>query len=245
MAAAVGVQLIFTHPLESIEKNIRGTQNILAAAQENNAKVFVASTSEVYGKDTTSQLLKFAETDAITLGSSMRWCYACSKAMDEYIARAYHSSKGLPVVIGRLFNTVGPRQSPAYGMVIPRFVQSALVGTPIQVYGDGLQKRTFNHVLDTVRGIRGLMQNESALGEVFNIGGVEVISILDLAKRIRDLTGSKSEIQIIPYEQAYGPGFEDIRNRVPDISKIGNLLGYKPRFTLDDVLRDTVKAMSR
>ena len=244
LAAAVGVQLIFTQPLESIERNIRGTENVLAACLRNGRKVFIASTSEVYGKDTGADGEKFHEGDSITLGYSMRWCYACSKAMDEYLARAYHSSKGLPVVIGRLFNTVGPRQSPAYGMVIPRFVASALSHQAISVYGDGLQKRTFNHVLDTVRGIRGLMEHPAAEGDVFNIGGQEIISILDLAKRIKSMTQSRSEIKLVPYEQAFGPGFEDIRNRVPDISKINRVIAYSPRHSLEDVLRDTIKAMS-
>ena len=170
----------------------------------------------------------------------MRWCYAWSKALDEYLARAYFLSKGLPVVIGRIFNTVGPRQSGAYGMVIPRFVQWALAGKPIQVYGDGQQSRTFNHVSDTVGAIRKLMSEPRAEGNIFNIGGKEVVSILELAERIKKLSGSESEIVTIPYEQAYGEGFEDIRNRVPNITKISALIDYEPRHQLNDILEETI-----
>jgi UDP-glucose 4-epimerase len=240
LAAAVGVKLVFTKPMETIECNVRGTENILASCLRFGRKVFIASTSEVYGKDTGGGGQKFGERDAITLGPSMRWCYACSKALDEYLARAYHIGKGLPVVIGRLFNTVGPRQSPAYGMVIPRFVQWALAGEPIQVYGDGGQRRTFNHVLDTVRAVRALMNEPRAEGEVYNIGGEEVSTISGLAERVRDAADSQSEIVLVPYEQAYGQDFEDIRNRVPDIGRLRELVGYEPAHTLDDILRDTI-----
>ena len=240
LAAAVGVNMVFNQPMETIECNVKGTENVLECCMRHGRKVFIASTSEVYGKDPTGDSGMFSETDPIILGPSMRWCYACSKALDEYLARAYFLSKGLPVVIGRIFNTVGPRQSGAYGMVIPRFVQWALAGKPIQVYGDGQQSRTFNHVSDTVGAIRKLMSEPRAEGNIFNIGGKEVVRILELAERIKKLAGSESEIEIIPYEQAYGEGFEDIRNRVPNITKISALIDYEPRHQLNDILKGTI-----
>ena len=240
LAAAVGVKKVFEQPLETIESNVRGTQNVLEAALKYGRKVFVASTSEVYGKATRDGASTFAESDDVTLGPSMRWCYACSKALDEYLARAYAGTKGLPVVIGRFFNTVGPRQSGAYGMVIPRFVEWALAGKPLHVYGDGSQVRSFTHVLDTVRAVRALMDEPAAEGEVINIGSQEPITILALARRIIEMTGSRSTVAHLPYEEAYGPGFEDIRNRVPNLGKISGLIRYRPEWTLDDILRDTI-----
>jgi UDP-glucose 4-epimerase len=240
LAAAVGVKMIFERPMETIERNVRGTENILESALRAGRKVFLASTSEVYGKETKRGTDRFHEDDDVTLGPSMRWCYACSKALDEYLCRAYFLEKGLPVVIGRLFNTVGPRQSGAYGMVIPRFVEWALAGEPIQVYGDGQQVRTFTHVKDAVRAVRGLMRAPAAEGQVVNIGSADPITMLDLAHRIKALTASASPIVTVPYEQAYGKGFEDIRNRVPDLSRIEALLGYRPERTLGDILADTI-----
>lgn len=245
LAAAVGVKMIFDRPMETIETNVRGTENMLEAALRHGKKIFLASTSEVYGKEARNELNTFNETDDITLGPSMRWCYACSKAIDEYLARAYSMSKGLPVIIGRLFNTVGPRQSGAYGMVIPRFIEWALSGKPIQVYGDGKQVRTFTHVSDTVRAIRALMGEPRAEGEVINVGSDNPITILELAHRIKEMAGSSSEIVHLSYEQAYGRGFEDIRNRVPDISKISKLIGYRPERTLESILQDTIDYVSQ
>jgi len=241
LAAAVGVRLVFRQPVETIERNVRGTENVLAACLEHGAKVFLASTSEVYGKDMPNGSEPFRETDAITLGPSIRWCYACSKALDEYLARAMAASKGLPVVIGRLFNTVGPRQTGAYGMVIPRFVRWALDGRPLQVYGDGQQKRTFVHVDDAVRAIRALMAEPKAEGEVVNIGSDEVVTIADLAARVLTAAGSASEIVAVRYEEVFGDGFDDIRHRVPDLGKLRRLIGFQPRHRLDAILRDAVE----
>jgi len=241
LAAAVGVKLVVEQPIETIDRNVRGTEHVLEGAQRYGCKVFIASTSEVYGKETRPGVSVFRETDDVTLGVSMRWSYACSKALDEYLARAYHQSKGLPVVIGRFFNTVGPRQTGAYGMVLPRFVDWALAGQPLQVYGDGGQVRVFTHVHDAVRAMWALMNEPRAEGEVVNIGGVEPVTMLELAQRVKALAGSASEIILVPYDKAYGPGFEDIRARVPDLTKIQNLVGYRPEIPLDAILRDMVE----
>jgi UDP-glucose 4-epimerase len=241
LAAAVGVKMIFDRPMETIERNVKGTEIVLEAALKHGRRVFVASTSEVYGKEPRGKTGRFSEADDITLGPSMRWSYACSKAVDEYLARAYSISKGLPVVIGRFFNTVGPRQSGAYGMVIPRFIEWALAGKPIQIYGDGRQVRTFTHVKDAVKAVRALMNNPWADGEIFNIGSSEPISIWSLAERIRELTASKSELVLLAYEQAYGKGFDDIRNRVPDLTKIEGAVDYRASWSLEQILWDTVE----
>ena len=241
LAAAVGVKLVFERPIETIDRNVRGTEHVLEAASQYGRKVFLASTSEVYGKEARPGTRVFRETDDVTLGVSMRWSYACSKALDEYLARAYHLSKGLPVVIGRLFNTVGPRQTGAYGMVIPRFVDWALTGQPLQVYGDGGQIRVFTHVRDTVRAIGALIHEPRAEGEIVNIGGVEHVTMLELARRVKTLTGSPSEITLVPYEKVYGAGFEDIRTRVPDLTKIQRLIAYRPEIPLDAILEDMVE----
>ena len=241
LAAAVGVKLVVEQPIETIDRNVRGTEHVLDGAQRYGRKVFIASTSEVYGKEARPGASVFRETDDVTLGVSMRWSYACSKALDEYLARAYHQSKGLPVVIGRFFNTVGPRQTGAYGMVIPRFVDWALAGEPLQVYGDGGQVRVFTHVHDAVRAVWALMNEPRAEGEVVNIGGVEPVTMLELARRVKALTDSASPIALVPYEKAFGPGFEDIRTRVPDLSKIQRLVGYRPEVSLDVILRDMVE----
>jgi UDP-glucose 4-epimerase len=241
LAAAVGVKLVFEQPIDTIERNVRGTEHVLEGALRHGRKVFLASTSEVYGKETPDGRAVFRETDDVTLGVSMRWSYACSKALDEYLARAYHQTKELPVVIGRLFNTVGPRQTGAYGMVIPRFVDWALAGAPIQVYGDGRQVRVFAHVHDTVGALWALMNEPRAEGQIVNIGGSEPVTMLELARRITALAGSGSQIVLVPYEQAYGPGFEDIRVRVPDLARLQELVGYRPAFSLDAILVDMVE----
>jgi UDP-glucose 4-epimerase len=241
LAAAVGVKLVVERPVETIERNVRGTEHVLEAALRHGRRVFLASTSEVYGKGTPDVRAVFRETDDVTLGVSMRWSYACSKALDEYLARAYHQTKGLPVVIGRLFNTVGPRQTGAYGMVIPRFVDWALAGAPIQVYGDGQQVRVFAHVHDTVRALWALMNEPRAVGQIVNIGGAEPVTMLDLARRITALTASASQIVLVPYEQAYGAGFEDIRLRVPDLGRLRELTGDHPTRSLDAILADMVE----
>ena len=244
LAAAVGVKMIFERPMETIERNVRGTEYILEAALRHGRKVFLASTSEVYGKEPAGDSTCFAETHNITLGPSMRWSYACSKAVDEFLGRAYFHSKGLPVITGRFFNTVGPRQSGAYGMVIPRFIEWALSHKPLQVYGDGQQVRSFTHVRDVVRVVCGLMREPKAEGEVFNIGSTEAVTILDLARRIIQMTQSRSEISFLSYEQAYGEGFDDIRNRVPDVTKIRRLLTFQPESSLDEILRDTIESIT-
>ncbi|HLW46969.1 MAG TPA: GDP-mannose 4,6-dehydratase [bacterium] len=245
LGAAVGVKLIYGRPVDTIMTNVVGTEIVLSAAARHRRKIFVASTSEVYGKDTREGCGRFRETDDITLGSSIRWCYATAKALDEYLARAYMIEQGLEVVIGRFFNTVGPRQSGAYGMVVPRFVQQVLVGGPITIYGDGRQIRTFTWVADTVHAVIGLMNHPGAIGEIFNIGSEEPVTINELAQLVQHLAGRTVATQYIPYELAYGPGFEDARYRVPDISKLRALLGYRPTRSLDDVLLEVIEYVKR
>jgi UDP-glucose 4-epimerase len=240
LAAAVGVKLIFDQPLRTIETNVLGSEIVLRAAARHGCKIFLASTSEVYGKDVRTGAARFRETDDITFGMSLRWCYASSKALDEYLARSYFSEHGLPVVIGRFFNTVGPRQTGAYGMAVPRFVQQALAGKPITVYGDGLQVRSFSWVGDVVEAAVALMHHPEAVGEVYNIGTDEAVTILELAHRIRRLADSDSEIVYMPYEQAYGSDFEDTRHRVPDITKLSRAIGYRPSKNLDEILRAVI-----
>jgi len=240
LGAAVGVRLVFEQPVRTIETNVKGTQNVLEACLRHGRKVLIASTSEVYGKDVHNGIGRFVEEDDITIGPSMRWCYATSKALDEFLARAYWIEKGLPVVIARFFNTVGPRQSPAYGMVMPRFVEQALLGKPITVYGDGSQVRSFTWVGDTVDATIRLMESPRAEGEVFNVGSDEAVTIRELAERVRRLANSDSEIVYIPYEQAYGPGFEDIRYRVPDITKLRETVGYRPTLRLDEIIERVI-----
>ncbi|CAB1084233.1 nucleoside-diphosphate sugar epimerase [Alkalispirochaeta odontotermitis] len=242
LAAAVGVQYILDHPLASIKTNIQGTEKVLELCTKFKKKVLLASTSEVYGKHTHAPLV---ETDNIVYGpsSKFRWSYAAAKLMDEFTALAYYRTEGLQVTIGRLFNTIGPRQTGTYGMVVPRFVEQALKGEPLTVYGDGTQTRTFTGVKDVVRVFTGMMDNDQSFGEVFNIGGTEEISILDLAKRIIAITGSKSEIIMIPYEEAYAADFEDMMRRVPSVEKVHGLLGFKPEDNLDNILRNIVAGM--
>ena len=241
LAAAVGVELIVDSPVRTIETNVHCTEIVLAAANKKNKPVFIASTSEVYGK---SNDLPFRENGDLLLGptSTGRWSYACSKAIDEYLALAYWNERGLPVVIGRLFNTVGPRQTGRYGMVVPSLVRQALAGEPMTVYGDGQQRRCFCHVKDVVEAMADLMESETAAGEVFNIGSTDEITIFDLAVRIRKACDSDSQILLVPYAEAYEAGFEDMRRRIPDTRKISDLLGWGPTRSLDEILEDAIEA---
>lgn len=240
LAAAVGVKLIIDEPLKSIHTNIVGTEIVLELANKFRKKTFLASTSEVYGRNSQVPL---RETDIRIYGSThlARWSYAATKAMDEFLALAYYKTKQLPVIIARFFNTVGPRQTGRYGMVIPRFVGQALRNDPITVYGDGKQTRNFTYVEDVVRGVVSLIDEPRAVGEIFNIGGNDEISMNDLAARIKSITGSSSVIQHVPYDEAYQEGFEDMERRVPDISKITNLIGYKNTHNLDSILTKVVE----
>lgn len=242
LAAAVGVQLVVSHPVQVIETNVFGSGMVLRLANRYRRKVLLASTSEVYGKGVN---VPYREEDDRLLGPTTRsrWSYACSKSMDEFLALAYHKQNGLPIVIFRLFNTVGPRQTGRYGMVVPRFVSQALRNEPITVYGDGAQTRCFADVRDVVRAILDLSDCSEAIGEVFNIGTTEEISMLDLAERVRILSGSQSEIIRIPYAEAYEEGFEDFRRRVPDISKIEGVTGFTPQYRLDDILTSIIDDM--
>ena len=240
LAAAVGVELIVRRPLQTLITNIRGSEIVLAAAHRYGVKTLIASTSEIYGKNTSGPLSE--DSDRI-LGSTTiaRWGYSTSKAVDEILAYAYHRERDLPTVVIRLFNTVGPRQSGAYGMVLPRFVNRALSRQPLLVYGDGAQTRCFVHVGDVVRGILGLLDEPRAIGDVFNIGGTEEISIRALAERVVASTGSMSLIQSIPYTDVYDAGFEDMRRRVPDTAKIRSLIGWTPQFSLDEIIQDVTE----
>jgi UDP-glucose 4-epimerase len=244
LAAAVGVKLIVESPVRTIETNIQATEVVLSLASKKKRPTFIASTSEVYGK---SEQLPFREDGDLVLGATSkgRWSYACSKAIDEFLAIAYWKEKKLPTVVARLFNTVGPRQTGQYGMVIPNFARQALAGQPITVFGDGSQTRCFSHVSDVVRALVGLMERPAACGQVFNIGSAQELSILEVAKRIRDIAGSKSEIVFVPYEKAYEEGFEDMPRRVPDTTKIRQLLGWEPRIPLDQTLADVVEFLRR
>ncbi len=239
LAAAVGVKLIVESPVRTIETNIKLTELVLEMAQKKKRPVFIASTSECYGKSTD---FPFHEEGDLVLGPSSkgRWSYACSKLIDEFLAIAYHRERGLPTVVGRLFNTVGPRQTGQYGMVVPTFVKQALAGQPVTVFGDGQQSRCFTHVADAVRALIGLMERPDAYGQVFNIGNTEEVSIFNLAQRVISQSGSRSEIQFVPYERAYEPGFEDMNRRIPDVSKIGQLIGWKPTISLDQILGDVI-----
>ncbi|MFQ3534262.1 MAG: GDP-mannose 4,6-dehydratase [Aggregatilineales bacterium] len=235
LAAAVGVLNIVSSPIDTIEINVGGTEVVLKTARRYRRKVLIASTSEVYGKN---EKVPFSEDDDRTLGptTKSRWSYAASKELDEFLALAYHRAANLPVVIFRLFNTVGARQRGHYGMVVPRFVRWALKNEPIQVYGDGMQQRCFCNVNDVVRAIIGLGEAPDVNGEVFNIGSNEEISIYELAERIKARTNSRSEIQLVPYDRAYETGFEDMRRRVPDIRKIYACIGWQPTTPLDETI---------
>jgi len=235
LAAAVGVKLIVEQPVHTIETNVHGTEVVLRHANKKKKLVVIASTSEVYGKNVA---VPFVEDADLVLGPTLkhRWAYACSKAIDEFLALAYWKEKKLPVVIARLFNTVGPRQTGQYGMVIPTFVRQALAGRPITVFGDGTQTRSFTYVGDVVWALAALAQEPSAIGQVFNIGNGHEISMLALAERVKAITGSRSSIVTIPYDQAYEEGFEDMPRRVPDTTKIRELIGYEPRVQLEEIL---------
>lgn len=240
LAAAVGVKLIVESPVRTIETNVRLTETILTLANKKKRPILVASTSEVYGK---SEQLPFREDGDLVMGATNkgRWSYACSKAIDEFLALAYWKEKKLPTVVVRLFNTVGPRQTGQYGMVIPNFVRQALAGVPITVYGDGKQSRCFTHVEDVVRGLMGLLDTSACYGQVWNIGNTSEISIEALARQVKELCQSRSEITFLPYEEAYEHGFEDMRRRVPDISRIGNAIGWKPTIPLTKILQDVIE----
>jgi UDP-glucose 4-epimerase len=243
LAAAVGVKLIVESPVRTIETNVRGTEVVLSIANKKKKPVLVASTSEVYGL---SADVPFREDGNLVMGATTkgRWSYACSKAIDEFLALAYWREKKLPTRVVRLFNTVGPRQTGQYGMVIPTFVKQALAGRPITVYGDGTQTRCFGYVVDVVGALIKLMEHEGSIGEVFNIGSNEEVSILELANRVKELTGSDSEIVMVPYAEAYEEGFEDMPRRVPDISKIGALVGFQPQMKLDGILKSVIDYQS-
>jgi len=240
LAAAVGVKLIVEQPVHTIETNVHGTEVVLKHANKKKKLVCLASTSEVYGK---SADVPFRETADLVLGATAkhRWAYACSKLLDEFLALAYWKEKKLPVIIVRLFNTVGPRQTGQYGMVLPTFVRQALAAHPITVFGDGTQSRSFTHVDDVVWALMRLVQESRAVGEVFNVGNTGEVTIHELAERVKVMTGSNSPIHIVPYDQAYEAGFEDMPRRVPDISKIRDLIGYKPRVELEDIIRSVVE----
>jgi UDP-glucose 4-epimerase len=239
LAAAVGVQLIVEDPVRTISTNIMGSEVVLTTANRYGCKVLIASSSEVYGKGVE---VPFKEGDDRLMGPTdhSRWAYATSKAVDEFLGLAYERQFGLPVVIMRFFNTVGPRQSGRYGMVVPRFVRQALRGEPVTVYGDGQQSRCFADVSDVVRAVLALAEHPEAIGEVFNIGSTEEITIQDLARRVIELTGSDSPVQYIPYDEAYAPGFEDMHRRVPAIDKISNLISYRPSSTLKTTLQRVI-----
>jgi len=243
LAAAVGVQLIVDDPVHTIETNIGGSEVVLEIANKFGKKTLIASSSEVYGK---SEIVPFKEDDDIVMGSTRfsRWSYACSKAIDEFLAMAYYDQYGLPVVVTRFFNTVGPRQTGRYGMVIPRFVESALKNEPIVIYGTGKQSRCFGYVGDVVDACVALMNCDGAAGKVYNIGSQDEISIEDLAKRIVEITGSKSRIEYISYEQAYGKPFDDMMRRVPCLDRIKETMDYKPTTGLDEILTGVVESMS-
>jgi nucleoside-diphosphate-sugar epimerase len=239
LAAAVGVRLILDRPVATIETNILGTEAILRVAREERPRVILASTSEVYGKN---DRVPLSEDDDRVLGptTKSRWSYACSKAIDEFLGLAYHHEYGVPVTIVRFFNTIGPRQTGRYGMVVPRFVRQALDGEPITVYGDGRQSRCFTDVEDAVRATIALSLAPGAVGEVFNIGTTHELTIHDLAERVRALVGGGAPIRHVPYDEAYQPGFEDLRRRVPDIRKAQRVAGYQPRVSLDETLHRVI-----
>jgi UDP-glucose 4-epimerase len=244
LASAVGVRLVVDEPVRTIETIVNGTDVVLRSCARYRRPVLLTSTSEVYGK---SEKIPFSEGDDCVMGptTTRRWAYACAKALDEFLALAHWYQTRLPVVVVRLFNTVGPRQTGRYGMVIPRFVSQGLAGEPITVYGEGTQTRCFAHVLDVVGALARLIGHPEAVGQVFNIGNDQEISISDLAEKIRALTGGKSPIRTIPYSEAYTAGFEDMLRRVPDLAKVRRLIGYRPTRDLDQILADIVDDQAR
>jgi len=239
LAAAVGVKNIMDHPVETLDINVKGTETVLRLANRFKKKVLISSTSEIYGKHVEHSL---REDDNRVMGTvkKRRWAYACSKTLDEFLALAYHDEKKLPVVIARLFNTVGPRQTGQYGMVLPNFVQSALLGKPISVFGDGTQSRSFTHVQDVIDALVKLMAEPKAEGDVFNVGNDHEVTIKDLAQKVKEMTGSKSEIEYVPYEKAYGPGFEDMERRCPNIEKVRKLIGFEPKHGLEAIIQSVI-----
>lgn len=239
LAAAVGVRNVMDHPVETLDTNVKGSEVVLRLANRFKKKIFIASTSEVYGKHVEHDL---SEDDNRVMGTvkKRRWAYACSKTLDEFLALAYFDEKKLPVVIGRLFNTVGPRQTGQYGMVLPSFVQSALLGKPITVYGDGTQTRSFMHVNDVLDAITALMDTPAAEGEIFNVGNNQEVQIIELARKVKEMTGSASEIEKIPYERAYGPGFEDMERRCPNTEKLKAATGFKPLYDLEAIIQSVI-----
>ncbi|MGJ6964065.1 NAD-dependent epimerase/dehydratase family protein [Streptosporangium sp. G11] len=243
MAAAVGVKLIVEQPLRSLTTNIRGSEIVIEAAHRYRKKILVTSTSEIYGKNSSGALREDADR---ILGSPavVRWAYSTSKAVDEILANAYHKERDLPTIVVRLFNTVGPRQSPTYGMVIPSLVRQALSATPLTVFGDGTQTRCFAHVADIVDALLRLLDEDAAVGETFNIGSTDEVSIMELAKLIIEFTGSTSGVDLIPYSQAYEQGFEDMTRRVPDTAKLRALTGWAPRRSLDNILTEIIREAS-
>jgi len=249
LAAAVGVKLIMEEPVETLTTNVRGTEIILELASRAGKKLFLASTSEVYGKtlENNGNLHALKEDEDRTLGatSRKRWAYACSKALDEFLALAYREERGLEVVIARFFNTVGPRQTGRYGMVVPTFVRRALANEDLLVHGDGEQSRSFTHVADTVWAATRLMETPEAEGEVYNIGNGKEITINELAERVIAFTGSSSRVVHVPYEEVYGEGFEDMRRRTPDIAKLQALLGFEPQRDIDGILEDVIEDCRR
>ena len=240
LAATVGVELVVRSPVQAIERNVGGSENVLAAASERGVGVLLTSTSEVYGK---SNKAAFHEDDDLLIGPSTqgRWSYACSKLLDEFLAIAYWREKSLPVFVVRLFNTVGPRQTGRYGMVLPRFVQQALREEPLTVYGDGTQSRCLCHVSDVVRALTELPNQSRAVGQIYNVGSTEEITIRELAQRVKQFTESKSELRLVPYDEAYAKGFEDMHRRKPSTDKIQQLFGWQPAYALNDIIRSTVE----
>jgi UDP-glucose 4-epimerase len=239
LAAAVGVRLIVESPVRTIETNIGATEVLLEAVAMKKKRVLVASTSEVYGKSTR---FPFHEDDDLVLGASTmgRWSYAASKLIDEFLTLAYHKEKKVPATVVRLFNTVGPRQTGRYGMVIPSFVRQALEGKPITVYGDGSQQRCFGHVFDVIGALEKLCLTDAAVGRVFNVGATDEITILGLAEKVKAMTGSGSAIELVPYDKAYEAGFEDMMRRIPDIRRVKECVGYQPTRNLDQILKDVI-----
>jgi UDP-glucose 4-epimerase len=241
LAAAVGVRLIVEQPVHTMVTNVQGTETVLEYCARFGKRVLVASSSEIYGDHREKRPL--AEDDRRVYGptTEKRWLYADSKAMDEHLAFAWHQERGLDSIVARLFNTVGPRQSGQYGMVIPRFVERALAGEPLEIHGDGTQTRSFCHVADTIRALRGLMNEPSLSGDVFNVGATERISIGELAERVRSLTGSSSEVELVPYDRVYGLGIEDTLHREPEIRKIEGAIGWRPKRSLEEILADVIE----
>jgi UDP-glucose 4-epimerase len=242
LAAAVGVDLVVKSPIHVLETNLHETEVLLEAAAPHHVPILVASTSEVYGK---SEKPAFSEEDDLLIGPphQSRWSYACSKLMDEFLALAYAKERELPVVIVRLFNTVGPRQTGQYGMVLPRFIAAARCGEPLRVFGDGKQSRCFGYVLDTVEALVRLQNTPAARGEVFNIGGREEITILELAQRVVETLGSKSKIEFVPYSEAYAPGFDDMRRRKPVVEKLQRVTGFAPQTSLKEIIQRTAESI--